>query len=94
MNAGFDLREVADAAARAAIEIFEAREKALGMRHRGMKAIAAAVAKTTRLPEPSPTTIRLWVRTKRFPLDRDPIGMFVDQWALERWLKNVKTGGR
>lgn len=80
-----DTQAIADAAARAAVELWERKLKAVGTRHYGMKAIRMAVASVTGGPEPSPTTIRAWARTKDFPLDENKIGIFVSQWALERW---------
>lgn len=89
---GFDAKEVADMAARAAIEVWEKRRQAVDVRHYGMKAIVDAVALTAGISPPSPTTVYLWARTKGFPLDKNGIGIFVTQWALERWLNAYEVG--
>lgn len=37
------------------------------------------------------STVWHWVRTKKFPLDKDPKGYSILRWQLDRWMDRNRT---
>lgn len=75
-----ELAELATLAARAAVEATRIERERANERIYGIEAIAAECNVDRH-------SIRRWVNSRGFPLDKDPRGYSVRRWNLERWFE-------
>lgn len=75
-----ELAEIAMMAARTAVEATRIEREKANERIYGVEAIASECGVDRH-------SIRRWVNTRGFPLDKDPRGFSVRRWNLERWFE-------